>query len=62
MRFVFSDMSILSRIACNNTLSLKLNAGVSQMYRIVRTLESTATDSTPQTMNLDSENQQEDPG
>ncbi len=60
--FYFSDMSILSRVACNHTLSLKLNAGINHMYRIVRTLESTATDSTPQTMHLDSERQQEDPG
>jgi hypothetical protein len=58
----FSDMSILSRVACNHTLSLRLNAGINQMYCIVRTLKSTATDSTPQTMNLDSESQQEDPG
>jgi hypothetical protein len=55
-------MSILSRAVCNHTVSLKLNAGINHMYRIVRTLESTATDSTPQTMNLDSESQEEDPG
>jgi hypothetical protein len=55
-------MSILSRAVCNHTVSLKLNAGINHMYRIVRTLKSTATDSTPQTMNLDSESQEEDPG
>ena len=58
----FSDMSILSRTVYNHTVSLKLNAGINHMYRIVRTLESTATDSTPRTMNLDSESQEEDPG
>jgi hypothetical protein len=55
-------MSFLSRGACNHTALLKFNAGINHVYRIVRTLESTATDSTPQTMNLDSESQQEDPG
>lgn len=56
-------MSIISRAVCNHTGSLKLNAGVNyHVYRIVRTLKSTATDSTPETMNLDSESQQEDPG
>jgi len=57
-----SDMSILSRIVYNHTVSLKLNAGINHIYRIIRTLESTATDSTSQTMNLDSESQEEDPG
>ena len=55
-------MSILSRAVFNHTASFKLNAGINHMYRIVRTLESTATDSTPETMHLDSESQQEDPG
>ncbi len=59
---MFLDMSILSRAVCNHTISLKLNIGVNYMYRIVRTLQSTATDSTIQTMHLDSETQQEDPG
>jgi hypothetical protein len=55
-------MSILSRSVCNHTISLKLNAGINHMYRIVRTLESTATDSTSKTMNLDSESQEEESG
>ncbi|CAF3645092.1 unnamed protein product [Adineta steineri] len=55
-------MSILSRAVYNQAVSLRLNAGINHMYRTVRTLESTATDSTPQTMHLDSESQQEDPG
>jgi hypothetical protein len=55
-------MSILSRAVYNHTVSLKLNAGINHLFRIVRTLESTATDSTPQTMNLDSESQEEDSG
>lgn len=55
-------MSILSRTVFNHTVSLRLNGGVNHLYRVVRTLESTATDSTPQTMYLDSESQQEDPG
>jgi hypothetical protein len=55
-------MSMLSRAVCNHTASLKLNGGINHMYRAVRTLQSTATDSTPETMDLDSESQQEDPG
>ncbi|UJR30995.1 hypothetical protein I4U23_018506 [Adineta vaga] len=55
-------MSILSRVVYNQGTSLKLNAGINHVQRFVRSLQSTATDSTPQTMNLDSESQQEDPG
>jgi len=60
---LFLDMSILSRNVGNHSLTWKLNSGINQyMYYAVRTLRSTATDSTPQTMHLDSENQQEDQG
>lgn len=55
-------MSILSRTICNHTISLRLNGGVNHLSRTVRTLQSTATGSTPQTMHLDSESQQEDLG
>ena len=59
----FSDMSILSRAASHHTGSLKFGSGVSHIHRnVVRSLQSTSTDSTPQTMHLDSENQQEDQG
>jgi len=60
--FSFLDMSILSRAVCNHTVSIKLNAGINHMYRTVRTLESTSTNSTLETRNLNSESQQEDPG
>ena len=56
------DMSILSRAARSHTVPLTFNVGITHAHRLVRNLESTATDSTPATMHLDSENQQEDPG
>ncbi|CAF0994963.1 unnamed protein product [Adineta steineri] len=55
-------MSILSRAASGHSLSLKLNTGLNHVFRFTRSLQSTATDSTPETMELDSENQQEDQG
>jgi hypothetical protein len=55
-------MSILSRAAANYSLSLKLNQGFNHVFRLTRSLHSTATDSTPDTMELDSESQQEDQG
>lgn len=55
-------MSILSRVAYHQSTTLKLNVGINHVHRFVRGLQSTATDSTPQTMYLDSENQQEDLG
>ena len=53
-------MSMISRAASKS--SLKLNHGYNYLSRCTRSLKSTATDSTPATMNLDSENQQEDQG
>ena len=55
-------MSILSRVVCNHTKSIGVNAGINHLYRTIRTLESTATDSTLETMHLNSEHQQEDLG
>ena len=55
-------MSILSRSVSNSSLSLKLNYGVNHAFRLTRKLQSTATDSTPETMYLDSESQEEDQG
>jgi hypothetical protein len=55
-------MAILSRFTSKNSLSLKLNNGFNHVFRLTRSLQSTATDSTPQTMDLDSENQEEDQG
>lgn len=56
------DMSILSRSVSNSSLSLKLNYGVNHAWRLTRRMQSTATDSTEATMNLDSESQEEDHG
>lgn len=56
------DMSILSRSVSNSSLSLKLNYGVNHALRLTRRVQSTATDSTEATMNLDSESQEEDHG
>jgi hypothetical protein len=55
-------MSLLSRVASNYSLSLKLNNGFNHIFRLSHTIPSTATDSTPDTMDLDSESQQEDHG
>lgn len=55
-------MSILSRSVSNSSLSLKFNYGVNHAFRLTRNTQSTATDSTAATMNLDSENQEEDQG
>lgn len=55
-------MSILSRTVSNPTLSLKLNHGFNHIFRFTRSLQSTSTDSTAATMELDSENQEEDQG
>jgi hypothetical protein len=55
-------MSILSRAASGHSLALKFNSGLNHVFRLTRSLQSTATDSTPQTMDLDSENQEEDQG
>ena len=55
-------MSMISRTVSNPFVSLKLNGGFNHLFRQVRFLESTATDSTADTMHLDSESQQEDPG
>ena len=56
------DMSILSRVVSNHAASLKSTGGLKLAFRPVRSLQSTATDSTADTMDLDSESQQEDPG
>jgi hypothetical protein len=55
-------MSILSRIVSNPSLSLRLNNGFNHVFRLTRSSHSTATDSTSETMELDSESQQEDQG
>ena len=56
------DMSILARAASNHSLALKLNSGFKHAFRLTHSVQSTATDSTPDTMELDSERQQEDQG
>ncbi|CAF0869688.1 unnamed protein product [Adineta ricciae] len=55
-------MSILSRAAFSHLSPLKVGSGTNHVFRFTRSLQSTATDSTPDTMDLDSENQQEDHG
>jgi hypothetical protein len=56
-------MSILSRAASStHPISSKFTTRFNHVFRFVRSLESTATDSTVETMDLDSESQQEDPG
>ncbi|CAF3687552.1 unnamed protein product [Rotaria sordida] len=55
-------MSILLRIASSSSLSLKFNKGCKHAVYLKRSLQSTATDSTRDTMDLDSENQREDHG
>jgi hypothetical protein len=55
-------MSILARTVTNSSLSLKFNSGFNHVFRLTRSLQSTSTDSTPETMELDSENQEEDQG
>ena len=55
-------MSMLSRTVFNPSFKLKLNNGFNHVFRVTRSLQSTATDSTPETMDLDSESQQEDQG
>jgi hypothetical protein len=55
-------MSILSRGVTNSSLSLKLNSGFNHVFRLTRSVKSTATDSTAETMGLDSESQEEDHG
>jgi len=55
-------MSMFSRTIFNPSLKLKLNNGCHHVFRVTRSLQSTATDSTLETMELDSESQQEDQG
>ncbi|CAF2756991.1 unnamed protein product [Rotaria sp. Silwood2] len=55
-------MSILSRVASNSSLSFKFNGRFKNVVCFKRSLQSTSTDSTLDTMELDSENQQEDQG
>jgi hypothetical protein len=51
-------MLMFTRTVFNPSFKLTLNNG----FRVTRSLQSTATDSTLETMELDSENQQEDQG
>ena len=53
-------MSIISRSVYNR--ALKLNNGFNPIFRFKRSTQSTSTDSTPETMELDSESQEEDQG
>jgi hypothetical protein len=53
---------MFTRTVFNPSFKLRLNNGFNHVFRVTRSLQSTATDSTPATMELDSENQQEDQG
>ena len=53
-------MSTLLRSVSNT--SLKFKTGLHHVLRFSSTLQSTSTDSTPATMELDSESQEEDQG
>ncbi|CAF0851091.1 unnamed protein product [Rotaria sp. Silwood1] len=55
-------MSILSRVASSSSLSLKFNSGFRHVFYLKRSVQSTSTDSTRETMELNSENQHEDQG